>query len=170
MWCPRRVAISALLFNALLTSCAVRAEETTLMGEPGKLTLNEARDLLQQSTKPVDRTKAYVQLSDILIRYVHSNIPRNDADATRAWLEEYQGAILSARETMLASGRDAQRHPEGYRDLEVILRRHIRWLSDWRIGLVDQERMPLEDTMKTATAVRGEMLQLLFPVFTSNAR
>ena len=34
MWCPRRVAIGALLFNALLTSCAVRTGETTLMGDP----------------------------------------------------------------------------------------------------------------------------------------
>ena len=169
MWCSRRVAMSALLFHALLTSCAVRTE-TSLMGEPSKLTLGQARNLLEQSTKPVDRAKAYVELSDILIRYVHSNIPRTDADATREWLEQYQDAILSARQTMLASGRDAQRHPEGYRELEIILRRHIRWLSDWRIGLVDEERTPVEDTMKTATAVRGEMLQLLFPVFTPEGR
>jgi hypothetical protein len=168
MWCSRRVAISALLLHALLTSCAVRTE-TTVMGEPSKLTLVEVRNLLQQSTKPVERAKAYVQLSDILIRYVHSNIPRNDAEATREWLEQYQDAILSARETMLASGRDAQRHPEGYREIEISLRRHIRWLSDWRMSLVDQERTPIEDTMKTATAVRGEMLQLLFPVFTPGA-
>jgi hypothetical protein len=139
------------------------------MGEPGRLTLGQARDLLEQSTKPVERARAYVQLSDILIRYVHSNIPRSDADATREWLDQYQEAILSARETMLASGRDAQRHPEGYRELEISLRRHIRWLSDWRIGLVDQERTPFDETMRTATAVRGEMLQLLFPVFTHQA-
>lgn len=168
MWCSRRVAMSALLLHALLTSCAVRTE-TTVMGEPSKLTLGEARDLLQQSTKPVERARAYVQLSDILIRYVHSNIPRNDAVATREWLDQYQDAILSARETMLASGRNAQRHPEGYRELEISLRRHIRWLNDWSIGLVDQERTQIEDTMRTATAVRGEMLQLLFPVFTSTA-
>jgi hypothetical protein len=139
------------------------------MGEPGRLTLGQARDLLEQSTKPVERAKAYVQLSDILIRYVHSNIPRSDAGATREWLDQYQEAILSARETMLASGRDAQRHPEGFRELEISLRRHIRWLSDWRIGLVDQERTPFDETMRTATAVRGEMLQLLFPVFTPQA-
>jgi hypothetical protein len=40
MWCSRRVAISALIFPALLASCAVRTE-TTLMGEPGKLTLGQ---------------------------------------------------------------------------------------------------------------------------------
>jgi hypothetical protein len=169
MWCSRRVAMSALLFHALLTSCAVRTE-TSLMGEPSRLTLGQARDLLEQSTNPVDRARAYVQVSDILIRYVHSDIPRNDADATREWLDQYQDAILSARQTMLASGRDAQRHPEGYRELEISLRRHIRWLSDWRIGLVDEERAPFDDTVRTATAVRGEMLQLLFPVFTAGGR
>lgn len=169
MWCSRLVAISALLLPVLLASCAVRTE-TTLMGEPSNLTLGEARDILQQATKPVERAKAYVQLSDILIRYVHSMMPRNDAEATREWLDQYQDAILSARETMLASGRDAQRHPEGYRELEISLRRHIRWLNDWRIGLVDQERTSIEDTMKTATAIRGEMLQLLFPVFTPDPR
>src|SRR5262252_7390523 len=100
MWSPRHVAITAFLFHAFLTGCAARAE-TSLMGEPSKLTVGQAMDLLEQSKKPVARTKAYVQLSDILIRYVHSNIPHNDAEATREWLEQYQDAILSARQTML---------------------------------------------------------------------
>ena len=169
MRCAKSVAMSTLMLNAFLMGCAARTE-STLMGEPAKVTLGQARNLLEQSKKPVDRTKAYVQLSDILIRYVHLNVPRNDPASTREWLEQYQEAILSARDEIVTSGRNAQRHPEGYRDLEIVLRRHIRWLSDWRLGLVDQERAPIEATMKTASEIRSEMLGLLFPVFTRDVR
>src|SRR5687767_5823445 len=131
----RCLAISSLLLNALLSGCAVRTE-TTLMGDAGKLTFDEAQTLLQQSTEPVERTRAFVQLSDILIR--HFNSSRSGSDGARSeLLEQYQEAILSARKTILSSGRNAQRHPEGYKELEIVLRRHIRWLSDWRLGLRD---------------------------------
>jgi hypothetical protein len=157
-----------LLLNILFAGCAVR-EETTLMGEPSKLTLSQARSLLQQSTEPVERTIAYVQLSDILIRNAHSKTPRDDSEE-RDWLAQYEEAILSARETIATSGRNAQRHPEGFKELEIVLRRHIRWLSDWRMGMVDPERAEFEETMRTATAIRGEMLGLLFPVVIQNPR
>jgi hypothetical protein len=168
MRCSRRVAIGMLLLSALFAGCAVR-EETSLMGEPSKLSLRQARSLLQQSTEPVARTIAYVHLSDILIRNAHSKTPSDDSDE-RNWLDQYQEAILSARETITTSGRDAQRDPEGFKELEIVLRRHIRWLNDWRMGMVDPERSEIEDTMRTATAIRGEMLGLLFPVVIQNPR
>jgi hypothetical protein len=156
------VAILVLL-GALLTSCAVRSE-SSLMRKPNKVTLEQAQSRLQRSTKPVERTKAYVQISDILLRYVHTSVPNDDIDQLTDCLQQYQDAILSARQTMVASGRDAQRDPEGFKDLEVVLRQHVRWLGDWRRGLPDNQRKPLDDAMETADAVRQEMLELLFAV------
>lgn len=167
MRCSRCVAISSLFLIAFLTGCAVRTE-STLMGDPGKLTLGEVQTLLQQSKEPVERTRIYVQLSDILIRQFHSSTG-SGTDRTPDWLEQYEGAILSARETIMNSGRNAQRDPEGFKELEIALRRHIRWLNDWRIGLRDQERLEIDDTIETATTIRGQMLALLFPVAIPNS-
>jgi len=159
----RSATTTTLMLAAFLMGCAARTETTTLMGEPGKLTLGQARNLLEQSKKPVDRTRAYVELSDILIRHVH-RIPRSDQERTREWLEQYQNAILSARDEIVTSGRDAQQHPDGFRELEMTLRRHVRWLSDWKIGLAGEEREPIESTLRTASEIRTEMMDLLFPV------
>ena len=163
-------ATGTLMLTAFLMGCAVRTELTTVMGEPSKLTLGQARTLLEQTKKPVDRTRAYVELSDVLIRHIHRHVPRSDQERTREWLDQYQNAILSARDEIVASGRDAQRHPDGFMELEMTLRRHIRWLSDWRFGLVDEQREPIENTLKTASEVRTEMLDLLFPVVIQRRR
>ena len=63
---------------------------------------------------------------------------------------------------MVTSGRDPQRDPEGYKDLEMLLRQHINILSTWKRKAHDSK--PIEDTLVVAIGIRKEMMDLLFPV------
>ena len=159
----RHLTLSTLVLEALFCGCAVRAP-VSVVEIPSKLTLDEAQDRLHQSTKPVDRTMTYIQISDILLRHVRSSVPLKDTEAVSDWMEQYRDAITSAQQTIVASGRDAQLYPQGYMDLEVVLRQHIRWLRDWRGGLPDQERRPIDQTMSAAVAIHQQMMDLLFPL------
>jgi hypothetical protein len=147
----------------LNAGCAVRAPVSFLESH-SKLTLDEAQSRLQQATKPIDRTITYIQISDILLRHIRTSVPLKDTDAVSDWMAQYREAITAAQQTIVASGRDAQAYPQGYMDLEMVLRQHIRWLGDWRGGLIDQERRPIDETMDIAVAIRQQMLDLLFPV------
>jgi hypothetical protein len=42
---------------------------------------------------------------------------------------------------------------------EVVLRHHIRWLSDWKLELDVTDRDPVNEAMDTAIGVREEILR-----------
>jgi len=159
----RHLTLSTLLLEALFAGCAVRAP-VSLLEISSKMTLDEAQSRLQQSTKPIERTITYIQISDILLRHVRTSVPLKDTDALSEWMDQYREAITAAQQTLIASGRDAQSYPQGFMELEMVLRQHIRWLGDWKGGLIDEERRPIDETIDTAVAIRQQMLDLLFPV------
>src|SRR5262245_56870794 len=97
-----------ILLSALLV---VSVGQTKLISWQ-KPSLDEARVRLDKAKNPVDRARAYLQISDILLKEVGQSISKRDAEALGEWSEQYRQAISSARETMVTSGRDAQRDPE----------------------------------------------------------
>lgn len=158
----RHLTLSTMLLG-MLSGCTVRAP-VSFLETHSKLTLDEAQSRLQQATKPVEKTITYIQISDILLRHVRTSVPLKDTEALSDWMAQYRDAITGAQQTILASGRDAQSYPQGYMELEMVLREHMRWLGDWKGGLIDEERRPIDETIDTAAAIRQQMLDLLFPV------
>jgi hypothetical protein len=154
-----------LLLAAFLSACTTR-QRVTLIENPTEVTLGQARGRLEDANQPVQRTRTYIQISGVLLSFVRKEILRQDPDKMKDRLEEYRMAILSAGQTMSTSGRDGELHPEGYRDLELVLRQHLRLLGDLRRHLLDEERKPIDEAMETATSVRQEMLRSLFPMYT----
>jgi hypothetical protein len=127
-----------------------------------KATLDEARSRLEHARTPVERARAQCEISDVMLNQVKENVPLSDTRTLNDWLEQYRSAISSARDTMVTSGRDPQRDPEGYKDLEMLLRQHINILSTWKRKAHDSK--PIEDTLVVAIGIRKEMMDLLFPV------
>ena len=127
-----------------------------------KMTLDEARARLERARTPIERARAHIQISDVVLQEVRDNVSLSDTKALSDWLEQYRSAICSARDTIVTSGRDPQRDPEGYKDLEILLRQHINTLSTWKRKAHDSK--PIEDTLMVAISIQKEMMDLLFPV------
>lgn len=127
-----------------------------------KTSLDEAKARLDRAKSPVERARAYMQISDVLLKEVNVSISKHDNQALSDWSEQYRQAVNSAGETMMASGRDAYRDPEGYMDIEILLRQHINALANWKRKNPDNK--PIEDSLSIAVEVRKEMLDMLFPV------
>lgn len=152
----RPSAVHSLLLGGLLLISIV----ATVPAQQKKVSLDEVKIRLDKARSPVDRTRVYIQLSDALLSEARESITHDDA--LGVWLEQYRDAISLARETMVSSGRDAQKDPEGYKDLEIRLRHHINSLSGWKRKVRDSK--PIEDSLQVAVVIRKEMLDLLFPV------
>jgi hypothetical protein len=124
--------------------------------------LSKERQRLQREDDPVGRTKTQIRVADILISLISGAVNSSDFDRMQSHLEEYVAAIQDAHDTMMKSGRDAQKRSGGFKDLEIALRRHMRQLEDIGGALTFEQREPVEKARDRAAEIRDVLLRALF--------
>jgi hypothetical protein len=77
--------------------------------------------------------------------------------------EKYRDNIRVAFELLRKQEPDAERHPGGYRQLELQARKGIREVEQTIIVVAPELRPPLEIVHKDLLATDDELIQLLFP-------
>src|SRR5262245_48906145 len=85
--------------------------------------LKKERDKLTRAKDPVDRTKTQINISEILVSLMSDSVKSGDLEEMQKQLTEYCASIKDAHDTIMGTGRDANRHPGGFKDLEISLRR-----------------------------------------------
>jgi hypothetical protein len=145
----------------VLTGCGVRLTRQTAAKRAERMATERGR--LSELTNPVERTKSYIVISDILLSFASDAVNDGTIEELGVLMDQYVSAIRAARDTMVASKRDPERRPQGYRDLELALRSHTRSLRDLSTQLLVDQREPLDRAAAAASAIREQLLQLLFP-------
>ena len=121
------------------------------------------RGRLLDLTDPVEKAKTHITISEILLDFAGTAASNGQSDEMETLFPQYIAAITAARDVLLDSGRDAQRNPEGFRDLELSLRQQIRRLEDMSRLLTVDQREPVTAALAQATTIRDEMIRALFP-------
>jgi len=145
----------------LSTGCTTKIAQMTAQQRSERLASERGR--LPQLTDPVAQTKSYIKISQLLVTFAADAIRNGQAGQMTDLMEQYSAAVQNARDAIVASLRDAERRPAGYKDLELSLRAQLRLLQDINKLLLSEERAPVENAITTASSVRNEMLLLLFP-------
>jgi hypothetical protein len=145
----------------LLGGCGVRLNKMTAAKRAERMATERGR--LSELTDPVERTKSYILISNILLSFASDAVKDGTTEELAVLLDQYVTAIRSARDTMVASKRDAERRPQGYRDLELALRAHTQTLRDLGRQLLVDQREPVDRAAAAASSIREELLRLLFP-------
>src|SRR5262245_48097492 len=78
--------------------------------------LQKQQDRLKREKDPVGHTKTQIQISEILLSFIGDAVKNGDFDMMQKRLDEYSAAIDDALQTMVNTGRDANRHPGGFKD------------------------------------------------------
>lgn len=153
-----------------LTSCAARSELNLLEADKRLERLEKEREKLKRETDPVGRTKTQIKISEILLTLVGDAIQTGDLEMMEHRLDEYVSAIQDAHQTMVKTGRDANKKPKGFKDLEIALRRHVRQLEDFGGALTLDEREPVEKAKEQASDIRDDLLKALFGAQNASSR
>lgn len=124
-----------------------------------KLTDEKAK--LKRQTGISDRAKTYVRILDILLDMSADSAGGARLEEMNAQLDEYVATAEETRKTLLAHP-DTTKRPRNIKELEIGLRRQLRQLDDIGKLLTFEERAPVTKAIEVATAVRGEVLKLLF--------
>ena len=156
----QQLLLIPLLFAS--TSCAIRI--TALQGQPDKRIerLDRERAHLKTLTDPVDRTKSDITISEILLSLASDAVRSGEPEVLHKRLGEYTDTIEDAHQALIKAGRDAQKKPKGFKELEMALRHQIRTLKDIGEGLTFDQREPVDRARQQASDIRDDLLKALF--------
>ena len=139
--------------------CAMRSGGGSSANRGERLAIERGK--LSETTDPVARTKSYIVISDLLLSFAADAAREQAHDDFRNLLNEYGRTIRTARETIVNSERRPDRRHQGYTDLEVALRRHVRTLQKLRTKLSAADQEPIDQAIQAASSIREEMSNVL---------
>ena len=125
--------------------------------------LQKEQQQLEKESDPVDRAKIGIKISELLLDGVGESIKNESFTEMEHQLTLYAETIQSAHQSLIDSGRNAVKKPEGFRELEIALRKHSRKFEDLARMLNLQRRAPVEDTKDFARDIQEKLLKALFP-------
>jgi len=125
--------------------------------------LQKERQQLEKETDPVDRAKIGIRISELLLEDVAESVKKENFTAMEQQLTQYSDTIQRAHQSLVDSGRDAVKKPDGFKQFEIVLRKHTRKFEDFGRMLNLQRRVPLEKTKELARAIQEKLLKALFP-------
>jgi len=118
---------------------------------------------LQRETNPVKKARYEIRLGRLKLLEAIDAFDKHDANKTWELLGAYLTHIRSSWQLLQGSGRDAFRHPEGFKELDIALREDARFLEDLSHRLSYYERGDVDKTAKEIGQIRAEVIKELFP-------
>ena len=151
-----------MLIVVALSSCTIRTG--LLQGQIDKRLerLQKEKDKISRTTDPVDRTKTDITISEILLSLATDAVKTGEPELLNKRLNEYIDTIRDAHQTMMNTGRDAQKKAKGFKELEMALRRQIRMLDDMARSVSFDQREPVEKTKQEVSEIRDDIFRALF--------
>jgi len=118
---------------------------------------------LQQETRPVKKAKYEIRLARLKLLEATDAMDRSEPEKIRELLSLYLAHIHTSWQLLQSSGRNAFRKPEGFKELDIALRRDDRMLTDLGHRLPYFERGDVENAAKEIEQIRAEVIKVLFP-------
>ena len=118
---------------------------------------------LQTENNPVRKAKVEIRLGRLKLERAVEAYGQGNVEGGATLLDAYLGRVTEAWQTLRGSGRNAARHPEGFKELDIALREDIRRLEDVKHRIAFDDRGPAEKVSKEIEGIRSEVLRALFP-------
>jgi hypothetical protein len=126
-----------------------------------ELSLQKERTNLERTSDPVSRTKIEIKISDLLITLLTDAARAGNDKLVEQHLNDYSNTISDAHLTMMKSGKDAHKHPAGFKDLEIALRKQQRQLGDAGKLLDVDNRGPIDKVRKQASDISDQLVKTM---------
>jgi hypothetical protein len=111
----------------------------------------------------VRKAKLIEKLGDAQFAEARRAGKEGDNNVVGFTLEKYRDNVRAALEALKKQHPDAEKHSNGYRQLEIHLRKGIREVEEAMLAAPEPYRPPLQLVRTDLVAMDEEMIKLLFP-------
>lgn len=116
-----------------------------------------------QSGDPVQNAKVVVKRGELQLAQVRREVNAENYDEALRVLTEYHDAMKSAHASLKASGRDAEKKPSGFKNLQIHIRQSVQRLDQTILSMPVEERGPFDSIRKELDSMDKELIDVLFP-------
>jgi hypothetical protein len=154
---PICVHIVGSLFSALLAAAFFAAPARA--GE----TLERLREQFHGERDPVQRAKLFSKLGAALLAEMKKQEAEKQYERVLPLFLEYRDSAAAATSGLTATGIDAEKHPAGFRELEMHMRKSLHQVNDIVFGMPLEDREPLRKAQQEIEDLDNRLVKSLFP-------
>lgn len=123
----------------------------------------DLRARFEKETDPVHKAKLVPRLADAEFRDIQASIGAGKLAEAAVIAHQASDEARTAREALDATKRDPEKHPEGYRQLQISVRESVRRLDDILVGLGADDQEPFREVRNQMEEVERRLIHGLFP-------
>jgi hypothetical protein len=123
----------------------------------------ELQTRFDSETSSVRKVKLLEKLGDAQFAEARRAEKEGDSNAVDSTLEKYRDNVRAALEALKKQHSDAEKHSNGYRQLEMQLRKGIRETEEAMLAAPEPYKPPLQLVRADLVVMDEEMIKLLFP-------
>src|SRR6267142_6978570 len=125
--------------------------------------LADLQGRFDRETSGVQRAKQLGKLGDAQFEEARRAGKAGDYNAVGLTLEKYRDNVRAAVEALKKQHPDAEKHSNGYRQLEIHVRKGVREIDDTLLVSPESHMPPLQIVRPDLAAMDDELLKMLFP-------
>jgi hypothetical protein len=141
-----------ILFAALIAASAFPKDDAAKL-----------RSRFAQESNPVKRAKLMPPLAEAEFREIRSHVNEGRIADALAALEQYRSQAQECATGLDGMGIDAEKHPAGFKQLQISLRESLRRLDHLLEGLTVDEQAPFLAVRRDIDQINRHVLHELFP-------
>jgi len=151
----RFAPLSALaLAVAMVTACLAAQEYHTT---------EQWRAKFDHEADPVHRAKLLLPLGEAEFKDAESALANDKAAEALDILKKYRDEAQSCEKALEDKFPDAEKHANGYKQLQISLRGSLRRLDAMIVGLNEDDRKPFVEIRGQLDEIDRHLIQMLFP-------
>ena len=160
-WLKKRSSGGAVRAEFCLALCTLLLLVAALAEGVDKV--KQLQQHFDKETHATSKVKALDKLAEAQFEAAGKAVASGDAIALALIFEKYRDNVRATFLLLKKQEPDADRHPGGYRQLELQTRRGIREVADTLAIAPPEMRPPLEIVRKDLLSMDDELIGLLFP-------
>jgi hypothetical protein len=129
----------------------------------GRDTEEQLQERIEREQNPVKKAKYEIKLADLKLQQSRDAYRQKNVELGASLLGAFVEHMQISWKILQESGRQAAKHPEGFKELEISLRHDGRLLEDLRRRVAYFDRDPVNKAEQEMERIHSQVMLALFP-------
>ena len=123
----------------------------------------DLRSRFVREPDPIHKAISLVPLGDAEFLEIQKEFEAGELPEALAVLRQYRDEARSCKDSLDAMGIDAERHPAGFKQLQISLRESLRRLDGLLVSIPRDQQEPFLEVRKEIDQINRHLIRELFP-------